>query len=492
MAPRTPPEPRSYVFVFQLGKGAKASKARSPSSFAAAPCYYYRQDHAKMAAPLLTIPEPAVDDDDVATAFGAIDAFIAGHDLKLDLYSDVEIAANSKRAESRGFHAAATLEEARAALAQGGFTVVDLGRPPGQARDVAELERHLGQTSLELILDGLKRKVPELPRHAEAAARIVTQALGAGRSEVFVDAVRKAVPGWHPALRDTLLLLAGRAADDDEGKRREALVAFVAALPPAEDAAVRRRLESWGLRGKGARAAVKAREAGASEPPGKSEVDPKVKRTESLLKKPRENFDRIMNATASLEPADAYRLRLALRELALTGVPSDRRETYFLSLALSAARVGAWEEALGHLATRGAVAYEGPHDWWLEVGRMALEGGAVDVAGKALSRARSLEGQVGRAVVAWKQRGEARAEAAEAEPSLIAEIARVEGQMDERSARSSPDHVKYLAELIVYRAALARVSGDEAGASAALAEARQKWGSEAAPVGAWGKAVGLE
>lgn len=247
-------KPHSYVFLFVLGPQAKVGRKRVPDAFTAAPCYYYREDRGRLARKLHAIPEPDVSERDVEVTFAAIDAFVERCELKPELYADPEIEADEEHVEERGFCAGANFERAKEALASGGFRVCRVVDPlaippvvltPEEAVEFAMegLERHLDLTSLPLVLARIEQGA-DLPRHASQAESILTQMLGDENAAAFGEKVRTAAPGWHPELRDTLLLLLGRAlVAGAEG----AWHALFDGLPAAEGAEVRRRLGAWGL-----------------------------------------------------------------------------------------------------------------------------------------------------------------------------------------------------------------------------------------------------
>lgn len=251
-------KPGPYVFVFRLGKNARAEKTRVPPAFTTVPCYYYRQDRGSFGERLGRIPEPDVAGEDVKVTFAAIDGFVAANALRPELYSDAEIAAGGAYSETRGFHTGATYDQAKEALAEGGFNVIDCMAPAGFGPDVDELARHLHLTSVALVHASLRDEVSGL-LHAQGASRELTTALQKGRGDALFAALQRAAPTWTAEMRDALGLLAAEASlrharfacgglDTDAGRATlGSLRALLAGLPPTADAESRRRLQAWGL-----------------------------------------------------------------------------------------------------------------------------------------------------------------------------------------------------------------------------------------------------
>jgi cell wall assembly regulator SMI1 len=273
----TPRTPKPYVYVFQLGHGARVGKKRVPTAFTTAPCYYFRAEHEAFGEKLQAIPEPDVAEAETDLTFEAIDAFVERWELRPELYSDLEIEADEEHTEDRGFHAGATYDQARQALAAGGFvvcrTVDPLAVPrivlsPAETVDRAleDLERHLDLTSLALILGRLGED-DELPRHASLAESVVVELCGGHQAQAFSARVRAAAPRWPAELRDTLVLLAGHALQDEE---TPALRAFFDGLPAAEDAAVKQHLADWDLAPGASAAPTKAAKPAAPASPAKA------------------------------------------------------------------------------------------------------------------------------------------------------------------------------------------------------------------------------
>jgi cell wall assembly regulator SMI1 len=264
-------KPGPYVFVFQLGKNAKAGKTRVPAAYTTSPCYYYRSDKKSFGKLLGKIPEPEVEDSAIDITFAAIDAYVADNALRLELYSDEEIERGGKRAETRGFHAGATYEQTKEALAKGGFNVIDRLGPEGLGRDVDDLARHLDQSSLALVLKSLRGQVSKL-FHAESAAWVLRSALDGGREDRLIEAILRVAPTWTKEMRERLIVLAAQAfhayAEEacggfstDKGRASLAtLRGLLAALPPLDDAAVRAQLQVWGVLDDGA---AKGKKGGA-------------------------------------------------------------------------------------------------------------------------------------------------------------------------------------------------------------------------------------
>ena len=100
---------KPYVWLFQLGQGAKVGAKLVPSTYAEAPCYKYRLDASKHAAALNAIDEPNVPKAALNVTMAAIEAFAEA----LSLSTDREESEDADEAETLyGFHAAATFEEA--------------------------------------------------------------------------------------------------------------------------------------------------------------------------------------------------------------------------------------------------------------------------------------------------------------------------------------------------------------------------------------------
>ena len=257
-----------YVFLFQLGKGAKVGKQRVPAAFTTAPCYFYRDDHKSLAKHLDAIDEPDVDEDEGELTFSAIEAFVEEHALRRQLYTDAEAETENEYSESHGFHAGASYEEAKAALARGGFRVVDLSRPTGVARDVEEIARRLDMSSTELVIAGLAPDAEGLGDQANAVGWILSAALARDGAAALTAALRIAAPSWTEAERDRLLLIAGHAgrehareAEDDTAKEAalSGLRKLIAAIPPTKNATVQKQLAAWGLAGGAALPVEKAK-----------------------------------------------------------------------------------------------------------------------------------------------------------------------------------------------------------------------------------------
>lgn len=249
----------AHAFVFRLGEGAKAGMKPVPAAYTTSPCYYYRMDRKALGKHLSAIPEPDVDAADIEVTFAAIDLFVEKHRLRRELYSDAELETGGEYAETRGFHTGATFAETRAALARGGFGIVDLARPAGIERDVDELVRHLDLASLDLVLDRIRQGVSGLHHHADTAAKLVVDALAKNGATTLTSALRATAPSWPAKRRDTLLVAvayiglrrARQGSGDLRSKTAKALLAalrsFVDAFPPVENETARRRLEAWGL-----------------------------------------------------------------------------------------------------------------------------------------------------------------------------------------------------------------------------------------------------
>ncbi|APR82985.1 glucan synthase 1-related protein [Minicystis rosea] len=247
-----------YVFLFQLGKGAKVGDERVPAAFTTSPCYFYRDDQKALAKHLSAIDEPDVDEDEGELTFSAIEAFIEEHNLRRQLYTDAEAETDEEYSESHGFHAGATYEEAKAALARGGFRVVDLMDPPGVARDIADLARRLDMASLDLVIDGLAPDAESLGDQADGAGRIIAAAFARDGAAALTEAIKIAAPAWTDGERDRLLLIAGHTGRayaleaDDDAAALAGVRKLIAAIPPTNNAAVRKHLQAWELGGAGA------------------------------------------------------------------------------------------------------------------------------------------------------------------------------------------------------------------------------------------------
>ncbi|AKV02730.1 glucan synthase 1-related protein [Labilithrix luteola] len=260
-------EPKPYVWIFRLGKSARVGKKRVPSAFADLCCYLYRDEHEEHKEELSSIEEPEVSERDTEVTFAAINEFADRCDLRRELYADAEIEEEGEHAQNFGFHAGASYEEAKAALEEGGFTVAEmfdaLTVPPVKRSaaealgdSLAALERHLDLTSLDLVLERIAAS-GVLTWHALSAHGVVSDALASKASSEFSAHVHDAVPGWHPELRDTLILIAGRLANN-EGT--VALRRFFEGLPAPKDGRVKEQLDAWSLEApKGAKLAPKSK-----------------------------------------------------------------------------------------------------------------------------------------------------------------------------------------------------------------------------------------
>lgn len=278
-------KPNSYVFVFRLGKGARAGKKRVPAELTSLLCYYYREDQARLAKKLLAIPEPDLAESEADVAFDAIDAITEGCELERELYSDDELEADVEKAQTRGFHIGATYEEAEAALVRGGFSIAQVTNPwapvlptPAEAlaQSVQDLARHVDLTSLERVLEATDDGT-DLPWHAGCAEYLVTHAFEQkdAHSGAFAAQVGALAPGLPAEVRDTLVMLVARVAHEAKAKAKAKLCAFLTSLPAAESPDVRAHLESFGLPSGTAKAKPETKAVLPKDAPKKAEAPKK-------------------------------------------------------------------------------------------------------------------------------------------------------------------------------------------------------------------------
>jgi predicted DNA-binding WGR domain protein len=223
---------------------------------------------------------------------------------------------------------------------------------------------------------------------------------------------------------------------------------------------------------------------GGPEPePGK--VDKRVVAAEKLIarpinaKAPSRQIIEVLEATTRLDGREAYRLRkLFVDKLLAAKVPKSALERLYTSFAFTAAQAGEWKDALAALAARGKV-YD-PHDSYKTVGRIALEAGALEAAGKAFAKGSSLGALVGRAVVAKLIEADAKPHMAKAEKEIEEEIAHLDAALkkDEAAGRKAPnpDRLDFLSTLYVHRATIEKLAGDGTSAATTLREARARCG----------------
>lgn len=238
-----------YVFLFQLGKGAKAGETRVPRAFTTAPSYLYRQDAKSHAKKLDAIDEPDVPEDEADVVFEAIDAFVDLHELRRELYEDAEIESGREYAETRGFHAGASYADAKAALAKGGFVVVDLQAPPGVGADIDALARHTRLGSLPLLTKALR--AGDWLVHGSGARDVLAEALAKGRAEALFPALARAATGFTSKMRKLLVVALYeawvRARTVEDTHDRDVTRTLCAALAPELDAQAKTRLADLGL-----------------------------------------------------------------------------------------------------------------------------------------------------------------------------------------------------------------------------------------------------
>jgi len=244
VSPRRPIRP--YVHVFQLGPDARVGATRVPPTMTAIPCFVYRAADAERARHLDAIAEPAVDDALGELVFQAIEGVVERRSILQELCTDAELSVELAPAHTNGCHAGASMEQAIAALAKGGFAVhvVD-GEDPWHRDDpgasaLDALERHLDLASLEVLLRSIAARDEELPVHAASASEILEGALERPAPEAFAVRAAKRLADRHPELLHTLLLLAARLASDASGERVAPTRALLAALPTAKDGRVKK------------------------------------------------------------------------------------------------------------------------------------------------------------------------------------------------------------------------------------------------------------
>jgi hypothetical protein len=220
---------------------------------------------------------------------------------------------------------------------------------------------------------------------------------------------------------------------------------------------------------------------GGPEAP-KGSANPLVRRGEMLLAKPLANKEKINELAARLPPKlakEAFRLTVALREAVLAQDTSKWSGRDCLGLALRAAKVQAWDDAIAALVEKDKRRDSDWHDWWFAVGRSALEAGAFEHAEKACGKSDSIPAAVG-ALVARAKLGKPVTGIAKAKKKITSEIQRIE-QTIAKDAKKRPtpnrDTQRYLAGLFIHTAALAMVARDKRGADAAVKTARGHWKS---------------
>ncbi len=334
MAKRSRPAARKvrpYVFVFSLGAGAKVGKRRVPAAFAVAPCYFYRSDQEAHAHVLDALPEPSVPEPQVDLVLEAIDALVERCDLRAELYTDLELEEDAAWSELRGFHAGAGAAEVTAALERGGFVIardVEPGavRPKAAAalaRGLEALERHLDLTDLGLVNQRIDEGA-ELPRHASAAALVVTDML-ASQAKAFTARVQIAATTWHADWRDTLLTLVAVALKAAPTRELQTLLA---GLPEATYPITKARL--------------------ASAASAMAELDEKAKSVEPA--------PQATKATKATKPTDTDAARIARIEAAA------RQAKVRLPKGASEAAIAAAEAALGVALPDEVRAFYRAHD----------------------------------------------------------------------------------------------------------------------------------
>jgi hypothetical protein len=197
---------RPYVHVFQLGRDARGSAV--PLQLTTAPCYVYRAAHAARAHHLDAIAEPAIDEATGDVVLAAIEAAVERWGVLHELCTDAELDAERAPAHTNGFHAGATMEQAIAALARGGFVIhrVDDGgaAEPTEERALDDLVRHLDLASLPALRRSVAAREEELPFHASAARQIVLAARDRPGWEGFLQRATTRVAELDPELREVL------------------------------------------------------------------------------------------------------------------------------------------------------------------------------------------------------------------------------------------------------------------------------------------------
>ncbi len=218
---------------------------------------------------------------------------------------------------------------------------------------------------------------------------------------------------------------------------------------------------------------------GGPEAP-KGNPHPLAKRAQALLARPVANQQKIRDLLARFPPklaSEAFRIGIALRDAVLAQEKAQWREDDCVNLALLAANVHAWDDAIAALIEKDNRSAHGTHDWWFVVGRKALEAGAFEHAAKACAKGDSIPAAVG-ALVARVRLGEKVTDVAETAQMVISEIARMEEDLAKDAKtrpKPNPDSLRYVAGLYIHSATLARVAGDSAAADAAVTKARRYW-----------------
>ncbi len=238
---------KPYVLLFTLGR-----RPGVPKALASAPCYLRRAEHGRVTDAIHKLPEAPTSKADSDSMFAALTEFIETF-ASDELFSDDELRGDGDRDWTTAFFAGVSVEDARAALVQGGGIVDDYDSLPEaiERQNLVRLERHLDLTSSKLIRESVARR-KALPSHADSAAALLTLLVdtildGVGRRKEEAKAYREALcrtaPTWSDGARDALRLLVERDVKRSprSSQRGRLAAALLDALREPTSAEARRR-----------------------------------------------------------------------------------------------------------------------------------------------------------------------------------------------------------------------------------------------------------